>query len=340
MKLATVAAPDSRPEHAVASLADPRDGRLAVVSHDNRRFLPGPERWPTLQAALDDWHSAEPALRRVAARLEEGGGEPTAELTFLAPLPRAWQWLDGSAFRTHGELMARAIGHAPLPLDKPLLYQGLSHRFLGPRQEVPFVSEDDGIDFEGEFGVITDDVPMGVTADAALDHVKLVVLVNDWSLRVLAAYEIRTGFGWVQSKPACSMAPFAVTPDALGPAWRNGRVCLDLHVDWNGERFGAPSGAAMNLGFHELIAHAAATRDLCAGTVIGSGTVSSERYREVGSSCIAERRGIEVIEHGQASTGFMRFGDRVRMEAFAPDGRSAFGVIDQAVVPKQQDTAS
>jgi fumarylacetoacetate (FAA) hydrolase len=194
---------------------------------------------------------------------------------------------------------------------------------------VDLPTEDPDIDFEGEFGVIVDDVPMGTGDADAMHHIRLVVQINDWSLRKLAGPEMRTGFGWVQAKPACSVAPFAVTPEELGSAWAAGRVCLDLLVDWNGERFGAANGAAMGVGFHELIAHAAATRDLCAGTIIGSGTVSNENYREIGSSCIAERRGIEIVDDGAPRTGFMKFGDRVRMEALGPDGVSVFGAIDQ-----------
>ena len=311
-----------------------KDGGLVIVSRDNQRYLP--DAYSTMQSALDDWAAAEPLLRSTFARLEAGEGEPLSGVTLLAPLPRAWQWLDGSAFKSHGDLMAKAIGHAPLPLEKPLMYQGLSHRFLGPTEDAEFLREDDGIDFEGEFGIITDDVPMGTSAGDAMEHIKLIVQVNDWSLRKLAAYEIRTGFGWLQSKPVCSMAPFAVTPDELGDAWRDGRVCLDLLVDWNGRRFGAPNGSAMSVGFHELIAHAAGTRDLCAGTVVGSGTVSNENYREIGSTCIAERRGIETIDEGAPSTGFMAFGDSVRIEALGEDGVSVFGAIDQTVARRQR----
>jgi fumarylacetoacetate (FAA) hydrolase len=312
-----------------------RDGRLVVVSHDNQRCMPAPPDIPTLQAAMDSWSSAEPLLRDVAARLESNRGDLIDGMTLLAPLPRAWQWLDGSAFKSHGNLMAKAIGHDPLPLTKPLMYQGMSHHFIGPTEDVDLPAEEHDIDFEGEFGVILDDVPMGTGAADAMHHIKLVVQVNDWSLRKLAGPEMRTGFGWIQAKPACSVAPFAVTPDELGGAWRDGRVCLDLLVDWNGERFGAPSGEAMGVGFHELVAHASATRDLCAGTIIGSGTVSNENYREIGSSCIAERRGIEIVDDGAPRTGFMSFGDRVRMEALGPDGVSVFGAIDQQVVRKQ-----
>ena len=173
---------------------------------------------------------------------------------------------------------------------------------------------------------------MGTGAAEALAHIRLVVQINDWSLRALAVPEMKTGFGWIQAKPACSMAPFAVTPDELGEAWRDGRVCLDLMIDWNGDRFGCANGREMAYGFHELVAHAAATRDLVAGTIIGSGTIASENYAQVGSSCISERRAIEIIADGKPATGFMRFGDRVRMEASTPDGSTPFGAIDQRIV--------
>jgi len=318
----------------LASLARAgRDGALAIVSADGSRMLEAARVAPTLQAALDAWDSAEEALRRLADSAGAADEWQTHDHgIILAPLPRAWQWLDASAFASHGALMDQVIGVVPQRRAAPLMYQGMSDRFFGPAEDVPFPSEDLGIDFEGEFGVIVDKVPMGITADAAMQHIKLVVLINDWSLRTLAGPEMKTGFGWVQAKPASSMAPFAVTPDELGAYWTDGRVCLNLTVDWNGQNFGRASGRDMEYGFHQLIAHAARTRELCAGTVIGSGTVSNANFREVGSSCIAERRGIEILDQGAARTGFMRFGDRVRMEAFGDDGRSVFGAIDQRVV--------
>ena len=248
-----------------------------------------------------------------------------------APLPRAWQWLDGSAYPSHGQLMQQAFKMPPIETDLPLMYQGMSHQFLGPCEDVPFPTEEDGIDFEGEFGIITDFVPLGTSAADAMAHIKLVVQINDWSLRRLAPIEMKTGFGWIQAKPACSLAPAAITPDLLGEAWQNGRVCLPLEVMWNGEAFGRPNGKEMAYGFHELIAHAARTRSLCAGTIIGSGTVSNADHRAVGSTCVAERRGIEMIDHGEARTGFLRFGDQVRMEARSADGTPLFGSIDQKV---------
>jgi fumarylacetoacetate (FAA) hydrolase len=309
------------------------DGELVVVSRDGLRFLPAPGAWPTLQSALENWGVAESGLAAMAARLDASEGRALDPARLAAPLPRAWQWLDASAFFSHGELMQKLFGGDPHSHEIPLMYQGVSNPFLGPRQDVVLPREDDGIDFEGEFGVILDDTPMGVSTREAAGHIKLVVQINDWSLRNLAWREMKTGFGWIQAKPACSMAPFAVTPEALGPAWRDGRVQLDLTVDWNGQRFGAPNGGVMGFSFPELVAHAAATRRLCAGTVIGSGTVSNANYREVGSTCIAERRAIEKLEAGAVATPFMRFGDRVRMEAFGPDGAPGpFGAIDQRVV--------
>ncbi|GGB38139.1 2-keto-4-pentenoate hydratase [Sphingomonas metalli] len=301
------------------------DGRLVIVSPDGGRWAPAPV--GTLQQLLEQWDEAVPACAAVTTF-----AEPLDPQALAAPLPRAWQWLDGSAFDSHGALMDQVFGISPERTGLPLMYQGLSDRFYGPHDDVPLPDAALGIDFEGEFGVIVDAVPMGTSAAAALGHVRLVVQINDWSLRALAGPEMKTGFGWVQAKPACSMAGIAVTPEELGGQWRDGRVCLDLLVDWNGDRFGAPNGAAMAFGFHELIAHAARTRALPAGTIIGSGTVSNANFREVGSTCIAERRGIEIVDEGAARTGFMRFGDTVRMEARLADGRAPFGAIAQRVV--------
>ena len=300
------------------------------MSEDGSRAAPVP-RWPNLLAALGEWSAAEGELTQAANQVAVGLGAPLDETDLRAPLPRSWQWLDGSAFQIHADLMQIAFGTERIEHDKPLMYQGLSDRFLGPREDVPLPDEAHGIDFEGEFGVIVDAVPMGTSAAEAMAHIKLVVQVNDWSLRALAVPEMKTGFGWIQAKPACSMAPFAVTPDALGDAWCDGRVCLDLVVDWNGKPFGRANGREMAYGFHELVAHAAATRDLVAGTVIGSGTVANANYAEVGSSCISERRAIEIIADGKPATPFMRFGDRCRMQALTADRRAIFGAIDQVV---------
>jgi fumarylacetoacetate (FAA) hydrolase len=308
------------------------DGELVAVSTDGARCLAAGGKWPNLLAAIGEWDAAEPELRALAARVEAGEGEALASTTLRAPLPRSWQWLDGSAFQTHADLMQVAFGTDPIQATKPLMYQGLSDRFYGPFDDIPFADEALGIDFEGEFAVITDAVPMGTSAAEALSHIKLVVQLNDWSLRALAVEEMKTGFGWIQAKPACSMAPFAVTPDALGEGWQNGRVCLDLLVEWNGERFGRASGREMAYSFQELVAHAAATRDLVAGTIIGSGTVANAGYAQVGSSCISERRAIEIIADGKPATQFMRFGDRVRMQGLTSDGQAIFGAIEQTIV--------
>ncbi len=315
------------------------DGELVVVSSDETRAQPIPK-WPNLLAAITDWSAAGPDLRAAAAQVERGAGEPLDTSTLRAPLPRTWQWLDGSAFQTHADLMQVAFGTERIEHDKPLMYQGMSDRFYGPTDAVPFPDEAHGIDFEGEFGVILDAVPMGTSAADALAHIKLLVQINDWSLRALAVPEMKTGFGWIQAKPACSMAPFAVTPDALGDAWRDGRVGLDLAIDWNGEPFGRANGREMGYGFHELVAHAAATRDLVAGTVVGSGTVANANHAEVGSSCISERRAIEIIADGKPSTGFMRFGDSCRMRALTADNRAIFGTIEQTVADLRHRTGN
>ena len=310
----------------LATLRDgTKDGRLVVVSPDGTACAAAP--CGTLQEALENWDAVNAALAAIATF-----PDALDPALLAAPLPRAWQWLDGSAFPSHGDLMDKMLGMTKPPLTAPLMYQGTSDKFYGPNDDVKFPSADLSIDFEGEFGVIVDFVPMGSTPAQCLEHIRLVVQINDWSLRALAGPEMKTGFGWVQAKPPCAMAPFAVTPDELGAHWRNGRVCLDLLVDWNGARFGAANGEPMDYGFHELVAHAARTRDLVAGTVIGSGTVSNENFREIGSSCIAERRGIEIVDEGAARTEFMQFGDTVRMEAVLPDGRAPFGAIDQRVV--------
>lgn len=228
--------------------------------------------------------------------------------------------------------MDKVLGVDKPPVSWPLMYQGVSDRFYGPTEDVRMPDEALQIDFEGEFGIIVDAVPMGTSAEDCRKHIKLVVQINDWSLRALAGPEMKSGFGWVQAKPPCTMAPFAITPDELGDSWRDGRCCADLLVDWNGKRFGAANGEPMGYGFHELVAHAARTRDLVAGTVIGSGTVSNENFREVGSSCIAERRGIEIVDLGGPKTEFMKFGDVVWMQGTLPDGRAPFGAIEAKVV--------
>lgn len=307
------------------------DGELILASADGLRCTPVAG-FPNLLNTLENWQAAQPALALAAESLAAGSGEPLDPATLRAPLPRSWQWLDGSAFPNHGDLMQVAFGLDPIDSVRPLMYQGLSDRFHGPTDPVPFADESDGIDFEGEFGVIVDAVPMGTSAAGAAAHIRLIVQINDWSLRAIAPVEMKTGFGWVQAKPACSMAPFAVTPDELGPDWRDGRVCLDLEVVWNGERFGLVNGEQMAFSLPELVAHAARTRDLVAGTIIGTGTVSNAEYATRGSACISERRAIEIIADGAPATSFMHFGDTIRMEARSHDGRELFGAINQQVV--------
>jgi fumarylacetoacetate (FAA) hydrolase len=314
------------------------DGLLCLVSRDLSHAAPAAGIASSLQGAIERWSEIEGTLRTLADAVEAGtapGLTPLDMSRLAAPLPRAWQWLDGSAYPSHGDLMQKAFNLPPIETKAPLMYQGLSDRFLGPRDDVALPSEADGIDIEGEFGVILDHVPMGCGADRALDHVRLIVQINDWSLRAIAPVEMKTGFGWVQAKPACSMAPIALTPDELGESWSNGRIDLEMRSWINDSWFGAVPGAeGMANGFDELIAHAARTRSLVSGTVLGSGTVSSTRHAEVGSSCISERRAIETIETGSAITPFLRFGDTVRLEAGKPRGPALFGTINQRVVAR------
>ena len=302
-----------------------KDGQLVTVSADGAAYAVAPVK--TLQEALENWAAVAPQL----AAITDFPGELDAS-RLLAPMPRAWQWLDGSVYPSHGELMDKALGIEPFKPDWPPMYQGVSDTFYAPNADVPMASEDLSIDFEGEFGIITDAVPMGISPEEAGKHIRLIVQINDWSLRKLAGPEMKSGFGWIQAKPPCGMAPFAVTPDELGAHWKNFRPALHLNVQWNGRQFGNAFGEPMAYGFHELVAHAARTRPLVAGTVIGSGTVSNPNYREVGSSCIAERRGIEIVDTGAPITDFMKYGDVVRMEARLPDGRAPFGVLEQKVV--------
>lgn len=312
------------------------DGRLLVVSRDLRLAVEATAVARTLLAALERWDDVAPRLQALSDAVN--GGRQVGAFAFdparcMAPLPRTFQWCDASAFLNHGRLMERAFNTAPIPdFDTiPVMYQGASDDFLGPHDDVPLPDEAQGIDFEGEFGVIVDRVPMGATPAQALAAVRLVVQLNDWSLRALGPREMKSGFGFLQAKPSTSFAPVAVTPDELGDAWCNGRVHLDLEVEWNGQPFGHPNGREMNFGFGELVAHAARTRRLGAGTIVGSGTVSNAD-RAVGSACIAERRVIEIIDRGEPRTGFMRFGDRVRMRARGAAGDAPFGVIEQRVV--------
>ncbi|MCI0516784.1 MAG: fumarylacetoacetate hydrolase family protein [Woeseiaceae bacterium] len=314
-----------------------RDGTLVVVSRDLSRCVAVPRIAKTLQAALDDWESLSDKLIAVAARLESGrvkGAQKFDPCKVHSPLPRAFHWVDGSAYVNHVELVRKARG-AEMPESfwhDPLVYQGGSDDFLGPCDDIDVASEDFGIDMEAETAVVTGDVPMGTAETDAGRYVRLLMLVNDVSLRNLIPAELAKGFGFYQSKPATAFSPVAVTPDELGDAYRDGTIHLPLRTELNGKLFGAPDcGTDMTFSFHQLIAHACRTRRLGAGTIVGSGTVSNYD-RSKGSSCIAEKRMLETIEQGKPLTPFMRFGDRVRIEMLDRSGCSIFGAIDQKVV--------
>lgn len=313
-----------------------RDGRLAIVSKDLTRGVFAESLAPTLLEAIERWPEVEGPLQARCQQLERGVAEGAFAfdpMQAMSPLPRCYQWLDGSTFANHGSLMERAfdIGIKNEYERYPLVYQGASDDFIGPRDDVELPSESDNMDFEGEFAVIVDEVPMGTPKEGIAPHVKLLMLVNDVSLRALAGREMKTGFGWVQAKPSTSFSPVAVTPDELGEAWSEGRVQLPLSVERNGEWFGQPHGKEMTFDFFRLIEHAAYSRRLRAGTIIGSGTVS-DASRNAGSACIAERRAIETLDQGGAKTPFLRFGERVRIEMFDASNRSVFGAIDQRYV--------
>ncbi|MDC5806537.1 fumarylacetoacetate hydrolase family protein [Vibrio europaeus] len=326
---------------------DSRDGLLVVVNKALTKCVAVPEVAQTMQEALDNWNHVESQLNEVYVALNNG--ELTSEMPFdpalsESPLPRAYQWADGSAYVNHVELVRKARG-AEMPPSfwtDPLMYQGGSDAFIGPYDDIPVVSEEWGIDFEGEVAVVTGDVAMGVTTEEAAKSIRLIMLVNDVSLRGLIPNELAKGFGFFQSKPSSVFSPVAVTPDELGEDWDGGKVNLPLLSFYNNEPFGCPNaGVDMTFEFPELIAHAAKSRPLSAGAIIGSGTVSNKQGTDngtaiveggVGYSCIAEVRMIETIRDGSPSTSFMKFGDRIKMEMKDADGHSIFGAIDQQVV--------
>src|SRR5215468_12417545 len=314
-----------------------RDGTLIVVNRALTRAARAGAVAPTLQRALDDWAVTAPQLAALARALEDNMAAHSFDLdtkALAAPLPRAFQWADGSAYVVHVELVrkARGVEMPPSFWTDPLMYQGGSDSFVGPNDDIEAVDEAHGIDFEGEIGVIVDDVPMAVSPEAARRHIKLVTILNDVSLRNLIVTELAKGFGFFHGKPATAFAPVAVTPDELGDAWAGARLDLPLISTLNGKEFGHPNAATdLTFDFGELIAHAARTRQLEAGTVVGSGT-GANRDASVGCSCIAERRVRETIDDGKPVTPFMKFGDHVRIEMFDRAGRSIFGAIDQKVV--------
>jgi fumarylacetoacetate (FAA) hydrolase len=321
----------------LASLSEGgRDGTLIVVSRDLSRAAKADAVAPTLQAALENWADVETDLAVLAGRLEDGSASAAFDLDWnglASPLPRAFQFLDGSAYLPHVERVRRARGAEMPPsfLTDPLMYQAVSDGFLPPRGTIPAGSEDFGIDFEAEVCVITGDVPMGVSADEAEAGIRLLCLINDVSLRNLIPAELGKGFGFVQSKPRSALSPVAVTPDELGSAWSGGKIHLPLLTHYNGELFGRPEcGEDMQFGFPELIAHAAKTRPLGAGTIIGSGTIANQD-ESVGASCLAERRMLEIIAEGKPKTPFMRFGDTVRIEMLDAAGQSIFGRLEHTV---------
>ncbi|HLL10504.1 MAG TPA: fumarylacetoacetate hydrolase family protein [Rubrivivax sp.] len=323
----------------LATLKDgSRDGQLAVVSRDgaSAHFATGIA--STMQQLLDDWNFVSPQLEDLYATLN--GGKARHAFAFdprqcMAPLPRAYQWVDGSAYLNHVELVRRAR-NAEVPAsfyEDPLMYQGGSDDFLGPHDDAPFGSVEWGIDFESEIAVVTGDVAIGTTPDSALDSVRLLMLVNDWSLRNLIPAELAKGFGFLQGKPATAFAPLAVTPDEVGAAWQGGRLHLTIQSHWNGRQVGhTEAGPEMTFHFGQLIAHVAKTRRLGAGSIVGSGTVSNKDWSH-GVSCIAEKRAIETIETGAPQTPFMQFGDTIRIDVQGPDGATVFGAIEQRVVP-------
>lgn len=313
-----------------------RDGTLIVVDKKIETAITVPEIAQSLQAALDNWESAAPKLEKKYKSLCDGKEASAFKLDpkqLHSPLPRAYQWIDGSAYLHHVELVRKARG-AEMPPNfyhDPLMYQGCSDSFLAPTDAISMASESYGIDFESEVAIITDDVPMAISAEKAAQHIKLILLVNDVSLRNLIPEELAKGFGFFQSKPASSFSPIAVTPDELGIAWKDGKVHLPLRTSINDKFYGSPNaGIDMNFNFPQLIAHAAKTRKLAAGTIVGSGTVSN-RDLSTGSSCLAEKRMLEIIADGKACTPFLKFGDKVKIEMLDAQGHSIFGKIEQSV---------
>jgi len=310
-----------------------RDGTLVVVRRDGQGYARAAGIAPTLQAALEDWDRVRPRLEALARHLDGGGASDALDVRDLhSPLPRAYEWIDGSAFLNHVRLARRSRGAEPPPnlTTDPLVYQGGSGVLLAPTDPIPLGSPDWGLDLEGEVAAILGDVPLGTTAAQAPAHVRLLCLANDVTFRNLVPAELAKNFGFFQSKPATAFSPFAVTPDELGAAWKDGRVHLPLRVSLDGQLLGQCDAGEMHFSFFELVAHVARTRAFIAGTILGSGTVSNED-RARGVSCLVERRMIEQIEAGAPQTPYLQPGNRVRIEMLDAGGRSLFGAIDQEV---------
>lgn len=318
-----------------------KDGALIVISQDNQFYCTASDIAPTMLQAIEAWDKVEPLLKKRFDDLNAGKISDKVKIEnfkdFASVLPRTWLFADGSAFIHHIKLVRQAR-NAPLPetlLTVPLMYQAESGRFLAPNEDIPQIHFDHGTDFEAEVGVILDHVPVGVTPEQALKHIKLFVLINDVTLRGLIPAELAGGFGFFQSKPNKALSPIALTPDELGEAWKEGRIHLPLHVTYNGEFFGKANANEMHFHFGQLIAHAAKTRDLAAGTLIGSGTISNEDPK-MGSSCLVEKRTIEHINTGAPITPYMKVGDTIKIEMFSKDGKNLFGTIDQKVTAYTQ----
>lgn len=313
-----------------------RDGRLVVVSRDLSKaaFVDGI--CHTMLEAIENWDEYAPSLQTVYQHLNEGKLDDAVNFDVslcVAPLPRCYQFIDASAFLNHGNIMEKAFN---LDVEKtpgiPILIQRQSDDFMGPNVDYPFIKEEDNADFEGEFFVVTDEVPMGTSAKDAIKHVKLIGILNDMSMRAHLFRELKMGFGFILAKPATVFAPVVVTPDELGDAWRDGKVHLDMHVKRNGEWFGNPNGGSMDFTFGEILSHIAYNRVLRAGMMLGSGTVSNENWKEVGSACLAERRALDLMENGEITTDFLKFGETLSFEAFDASGQSVFGQINHKVV--------
>jgi fumarylacetoacetate (FAA) hydrolase len=313
-----------------------RDGRLVVVSRDLARAVDAAPVAATMQHAIEHWAAFEAPLQALSDALNAGRAEHAFAFDAaqaMSPLPRTHQFVDASAFLNHGKIMEQAYNLSVKKTEGiPVLVQRQADDFAGPRDDYPFVTEADNGDFEGEYAVIVDDVAMGSSPAQAQSRIRLVAILNDVSMRTHLFRELQMGFGLINAKPATVFAPVAVTPDELGDAWRDGRVHLDMHVHRNGESFGRPNGREMDWSFGQLLAHLAYNRNLRAGTILGSGTVSNKAHREVGSACLAERRAVEKIDSGDSTTPFLKFGETLRFEVFGADGQSVFGAIEHRFV--------